>query len=117
MDAIHPDTLRQIVRDAIDRHVDFQQLEILRAGGAGGARHPEALSDEAGPEGHAMKRVLRDRLAEIERLGLTVVKIAYSGKRTKISIAAPDGRTLMASPAPRQAASSANFARKSSASV
>ncbi len=30
MDAIHPDMLRQIVRDAIDRHVDFQQLEILR---------------------------------------------------------------------------------------
>ncbi len=66
-----------------------------------------------------MKRALRERRAEIERQGLTVVKIAYSGKHTKISIAAPDGRTLMASPAPRQAtgAPSANFARRSSASV
>ena len=30
IDAIHPDTLRQIERDAIDRRVDFEQLEILR---------------------------------------------------------------------------------------
>jgi hypothetical protein len=31
LDAIHPDTLRAIVRDAIERHVDFRQLEVLQA--------------------------------------------------------------------------------------
>ena len=30
LDAVHPDTLRQIVRDAIEQHIDFRQLEVLR---------------------------------------------------------------------------------------
>jgi hypothetical protein len=30
LDAIHPDTLRALVRDAIERHIDFRQLEVLR---------------------------------------------------------------------------------------
>jgi hypothetical protein len=30
LDAIHPDTLRAIVREAIARHVDFDRLEVLR---------------------------------------------------------------------------------------
>jgi hypothetical protein len=30
LDAIHPDTLRALVRDAIEQHIDFQQLEVLR---------------------------------------------------------------------------------------
>jgi hypothetical protein len=30
MDAIHPDALRQIVRDAIEQHIDLRQLETLR---------------------------------------------------------------------------------------
>ena len=42
-----------------------------------------------------MKRVLRERRAEIEQQGPTVVKIAYGGKHKKISIAAPGGRTQL----------------------
>ena len=30
LDAIHPDTLRQLVRDAIEQHIDHRQLEVLR---------------------------------------------------------------------------------------
>ena len=30
LDAIHPDTLRALVRDAIEWHIDFRQLEVLR---------------------------------------------------------------------------------------
>jgi hypothetical protein len=30
LDAIHPDTLRTLVRNAIEQHIDFQQLEVLR---------------------------------------------------------------------------------------
>jgi hypothetical protein len=30
LDAIHPDTLRALVRDAIEQHIDFHQLEVLR---------------------------------------------------------------------------------------
>ena len=30
LDAIHPDALRAIVREAIERHVDFRQLEVLQ---------------------------------------------------------------------------------------
>lgn len=30
LDAIHPDALRALVRDAVERHVDFRKLEILK---------------------------------------------------------------------------------------
>ena len=30
LDAIHPDTLRTLVREAIEQHIDWRQLEILR---------------------------------------------------------------------------------------
>ena len=30
LDAIHPDTLRPLVRDAIEQHIDFRQLEVFR---------------------------------------------------------------------------------------
>ena len=30
LDATHPDTLRALVREAIEQHIDFQQLEVLR---------------------------------------------------------------------------------------
>ncbi len=30
LDAIHPDQLRQIVRDAIERHLSRDQLEVLK---------------------------------------------------------------------------------------
>jgi hypothetical protein len=30
LDAIHPDTLRVLVRDAIEQHIDFRQLDVLR---------------------------------------------------------------------------------------
>ena len=30
LDAIHPDTLRQMVRNAIEQHIDYRQLNVLR---------------------------------------------------------------------------------------
>ena len=30
LDAIHPDTLRLLVRDAIERHINFRLLDTLR---------------------------------------------------------------------------------------
>ena len=30
LDAMHPDTLRHLVRDAIEQHIDYRQLEVLR---------------------------------------------------------------------------------------
>ncbi len=41
-----------------------------------------------------MTKTLREQLAEIERMGLTIVDISH-GKHAKIRILLPDGGTLL----------------------
>jgi hypothetical protein len=45
LDAIHPDTLRAIVRDAIEQHVDFDQLEVLKTAEANERQILEMFAD------------------------------------------------------------------------
>jgi hypothetical protein len=46
LDAIHPDLLRAIVRNAIERHVDFNQLEVLKIAEANERRILETFAVE-----------------------------------------------------------------------